>query len=127
MKRTIFIILTVVLLIAGVMTLAACDIFDIPENEGGGEAQIDNSVDLVDFIPSEDDDTQYIEGETYYTSKAVSLVTEVNGNYTTNRPFTLNKEDDTKRVYHGIYFYESDFFQVIYYKNINERNKIIFI
>ena len=78
--------------------------------------QIDNSVDLIEFSPVDDDDNIYIDGETYYTSTSVDLVTEINGNYSVNRPFVLDKDNDNKRIYRNIYFYEEDYIQVIYYK-----------
>ena len=92
--------------------LAGCSLFpSSSKTKDTGIPSIDNSKDLTP-VSSED-------GETYYQSAAIDLVTEVNGNYSTNRPFTLDEKDDTKRIYHQIYFYEEDYFQVLYYRNPN--------
>ena len=109
------------------LPLGGCDIFgdfgDGSSASGGssesGLPQIDNSVDLNEYTPTPDDDNEYIDGETYYTSTSVDLVTEIHGNYTIDRPFTLDETDENKRIYHNIYFYEEDFFQVLYYKDVN--------
>ena len=122
-KKFLFVIITL-LLIINVTALVGCDTLGLFEDSDGEIPKIDNSVDLKEFTPTVDDDTVYIENETYYTSISVSLVTEVNGNYTTNRPFTLDKENENKRIYHDIYFYAGDFFQVLYYKNVNDLGEL---
>ena len=76
---------------------------------------IDNSKDLTQFNPDLNDDS-YESGEEYYTSKAINLVTEIRGNYSQNRPFILDKTDDTIRIYKNIYFYQEDYFQLLYTK-----------
>ena len=88
---------------------------------------VKNSEDLEAFSPSAGDDTEFLEGETYYTSKSIDLVTEVNGNYTIDKPFTLDKNNENKRIYHNIYFYVDDYFQIIYYKNINQLGTVFAI
>ncbi|MBO5286219.1 MAG: hypothetical protein J6B16_04915 [Clostridia bacterium] len=128
MKKFLFIILALLFSISTTV-LIGCDFLGDDGNGGGNGGsndlpQIDNSVDLDTFTPPVDDDNAYIDGETYYTSKSVSLVTEVNGNYTTGRPFTLDTTNENKRIYHNIYFYEEDFFQIIYYKNLNDLGVI---
>ena len=83
------------------LPLGGCDIFgdfgDGSSASGGssesGLPQIDNSVDLNEYTPTPDDDNEYIDGETYYTSTSVDLVTEIHGNYTIDRPFTLDETD----------------------------------
>ncbi len=80
--------------------------------------QIDNSKDLKEY------DVESAENEKYYTSSAIDLVTEIHGNYSTKRPFVLDENDETKRIYRDIYFYEGDFFQIIYYKDINKLGTI---
>ena len=94
------------------------------DSSSGGIPKIDNVLDLKEYMPTPDDDNEYLEGEKYYTSTSTDLVTEVNGNYSIDRPFTLDKENENKRIYSNIYFYEDDFFQVIYYKNINALGSI---
>lgn len=127
MKKLLSYLITALLLLLLCFSLAACDMFkDIGGDDEGEEGlpQIDNALDLDTYLPTPDEDGQYTEGEDYYTSKSVDLVTEVNGNYTTARPFTLDKDDESKRIYRNIYFYEEDFFQVIYYKKFGDLGKI---
>jgi len=123
-KKFAFILASLLMLTSGV-SLVGCDIFgDSSEKDDSSFPQIDNTVDLDEFSPLPDDDTEYLEGETYYTSAAIDLVTEINGNYSVDRPFTLDKEDENKRIYHNVYFYAEDFFQVIYYKDITKLGEI---
>ena len=130
MKKILFTLLSLLLVIA-TSIFVACD---IPGSSNGGNGensgddgkipQIDNSVDLGIFTPPADDDNSYIEDEKYYTSTAIDLVTEINGNYTVDRPFTLDKDNQNKRIYNNIYFYVGDFFQIIYYKDIKDLGKV---
>ncbi len=126
MKRKFLYLILTLLLIINSIAFVGCDIFNDDGNDGE-LPQIDNSVDLSEFVPTAEDDNFYIEGETYYTSKSVDLVTEINGNYTTSRPFTLDKDNENKRVYHNVYLYEEDFLQVIYYKRHGDLGQLYVI
>ena len=125
MKRVWTSLLATLFLFASVISLVGCDVFDTSDDGGDEEfPKIDNAVDLNEYTPTQDDDNEYIEGETYYTSTALDLVTEINGNYTVDRPFTLDQENENKRIYRNIYFYVGDFFQVIYYKNVKDLGSL---
>lgn len=125
MKKKLFYFLAVLLvLISGVM-LVGCDIFaDIGDN-GGEIPVIDNTVDLEVYTPEVGDNLP--DGEVFYKSVSVDLVTEIHGNYRTDRPFTLDSENENKRIYRNIYFYEDDFFQVLYYKDPNDLGALFAI
>ncbi|MBR2974878.1 MAG: hypothetical protein IKC47_03955 [Clostridia bacterium] len=123
MKNKLLCLLLATAMLLSMLLLAGCDIFNIPDDDDDQFPQIDNSVDLKEYAPTPSDDV-YVEGETYYTSNAVHLVTEVNGNYTVNRPFTLDKDNVNKRIYSNVYLYEEDFVQVIYYKDFNDLGKL---
>jgi len=128
MKKKFLVLIMTLMLLISIFGLVGCDALDLfDDEEGAGIPQIDNSIDLQEFTPATDDDTVYIENETYYTSASIDLVTEVNGNYTINRPFTLDKNNTNKRIYHNIYFYEDDFFQVIYYKKVGDLGQLYVI
>ena len=100
----------------GILFLSSCDIFgDNIELNENGVPNIDNALDLEEYTPTTYDDLS--ESESYYTSKHLNLVTYINGNYSINRPFTIDEEDESKRIYRNIYFYVEDYFQLIYYKN----------
>lgn len=118
MKNLTKIFLIAFLLLFASISLFGCDFLEDLEDDEQNIPKIDNSIDLTEFSPTTDDDTEYLEGEKYYVSTAVDLVTEINGNYTIDRPFTLDEQNENKRIYHNIYFYEGDFFQVIYYKDV---------
>lgn len=122
MKRKLLTFVATVLLLVNGLSFVGCDLYgDFNEEKGGEELpQIDNAADLKEFTPTEGDDSPYLEDQTYYMSEAIDLVTEINGNYTVDRPFTLDEEDENKRIYHNIYFYVGDFFQVIYYKDVTD-------
>ena len=124
MKRKFLGFIAALMVFASGLTFAGCDLFGDDGDDGGEPPKIDNEVDLDEYTPAPDDDSDYQEGETYYTSAALDLVTEIHGNYTIGRPFTLDKEDENKRVYPNLYFYEEDYFQVIYYKNANTLGEI---
>ena len=36
----------------------------------------------------------------------------------------VDKEDENKRIYHNIYMYEEDFFQVLYYEDVNALGEV---
>ena len=114
MKR---IICLIALTVALALTLTGCDIIglldDLASGGPGGLGDldglyddsietIDNSKDLTEYHPDLRDDT-YVPNEDYYTSKAINLVTEIRGNYSYDRPFILDKTDDTLRIYKNIY------------------------
>ena len=103
--------------------LTGCDFLSNNTKNNSTTPTIDNS-DISVYTPSANDDQEYEEGKTYYTSSKLDLVTEVNGNYCTTRPFTLDENDSTKRIYHNIYFYVEDYFQIIYYQNVKKLGKI---
>ena len=126
MKKKFLFLVTAFLLIINVMALVGCT-FDDGDSDDSGLPKIDNSVDLNTFTPTVDDDTIYREDETYYTSKSIDLVTEINGNYTTSRPFTLDKDNANKRIYRNIYFYVEDFLQVLYYKKFGDLGRLFVI
>ena len=119
MKKKLFSVIVALLVIISGVAFTGCDFLkNSNDNDDNKLPQINNTVDLKEYIPTPDDD-QLISGETYYESRAVDLVTEINGNYSIDRPFTLDKENENKRIYHNIYFYVEDYFQVLYYKDVN--------
>lgn len=126
MKKLFLSFIAISLMLLTTFSLIGCDLSSDKNNdtEEEGLPQIDNSVDLKEFTPSLDDDNTYLEDETYYTSSSVDLVTEIHGNYTVDRPFILDKENENKRIYHNIYFYVDDFFQIIYYKKVTDLGTI---
>ena len=67
--------------------------------------KIDNSTDLVTYT-----DENMGEEEQFYTSKKLSFVSSINGFYSVDKPFTLDKSDDSKRIYDDIYLYIDDYF-----------------
>ena len=62
--------------------------------------------DLVEQKTQSTDEQQ----TTYYISNKYTLITEINGYYSTNRPFCLDKNDDNKRIYDDVYLYVDDMF-----------------
>lgn len=128
MKRKFLFLIMALLLVINAFALASCGILGSPDGGDDEELpQIDNSVDLKEFSPAVDDDNVYVDGETYYTSISVDLVTEINGNYSVDRPFVLDKENENKRIYRNIYFYVEDFIQVLYYKKLGDLGKLFVI
>ena len=130
MKKKFLFLIMALLLVFNAFALAGCDLLgssDDGDDDGGELPQIDNSVDLNEFSPTIDDDNIYIDGETYYTSTSVDLVTEINGNYSTNRPFVLDKNNENKRIYRNIYLYVEDFIQVLYYKKFGDLGQLFVI
>lgn len=133
MKRKFLFLIIALLLVFNAFALAGCDFLGLLVDDDGGDddsnklPQIDNSVDLIEFSPVDNNDNIYIDGETYYTSTSVDLVTEINGNYSVNRPFVLDKDNDNKRIYHNIYFYEEDYIQVLYYKKLGDLGQLFVI
>ena len=70
--------------------------------------KIDNSTDLQ--TPTEEESAELDDTKTYYNSKYLNLVTEINGSYRIDRPFTLDENDESKRIYDNLYLYEDDLF-----------------
>lgn len=128
MKRKILSLLTALLVSVNGAALVGCDMLGGSSSSRGGNSgsngngdggipQIDNAVDLNTYTPTTDDDGICVEGESYYTSSSLMLVTEIHGNYSIHRPFALDAEDESKRIYHNVYFYADDFFQLLYFKS----------
>lgn len=118
MKKKIlnYLLIFACIIACGIFTSGCLDMF------GGGE--INNSYDLVSTTPN---DERAEDGKEYYTSKKLNLVTEINGSFKVGREFTLDENDENRRVYDDIYFYEDDFFKMdvsnsskIYYELENE-------
>lgn len=124
MKKKIVGLLAMATILCSGLALASCNGFGDFSGSDSEFPQIDNAVDLNVFTPATDDENTYLENETYYTSKSVDLVTEIHGRYSISRPFTLDKDDANKRIYHNIYFYEEDYFQVLYYKDVNALGSV---
>lgn len=132
MKRKFLSVAVTFLVLLNGLSFAGCDAFDNPNNNNNNNnnndeseiPQIDNTVDLIEYTPTADDDNEYLENETYYKSASIDLVTEINGNYTTGRPFTLDSDNENKRIYHNIYFYKEDFFHVLYYKKADDLGSL---
>lgn len=124
-KKLLCLFMSVFMLICG-NCLVGCDFLDGLLGDGdddGGDnepPQINESIDLNEFTPTPDDTDYDYSGDTYYTSAQTDLITEIHGKYTIDRPFTIDSTNNKKRIYRNIYFYEEDFFQVLYYKTINQ-------
>ena len=55
-----------------------------------------------------------VEGqEGYYTDGELVFCTEIRGSYRADRPFTLDAENESLRVWDNMYLYEYDYFQLI--------------
>ena len=115
-KRIISFVLAFVIFFPLSISLSGC--FDFLNTKTEMLPQIDNSTDLIEYTPTEDDG-EYDTEKQYYKSNSLDLVTEVHGNYSTNRPFVVDENDENKRIYQNIYFYVDDYFQLIYYKNVH--------
>jgi len=89
--------MTLVLMLPLIMVLSACTWFGDSNDLVG--PYIDNEYDLED-----------VGEEELFMSKQLNLVTEINGSYKIDRAFRLDYEDENKRVYDDLYFYEDDFF-----------------
>ena len=109
-KRLPFIAVAIFTLLL-TLTLSACDfIFD-----SDGDSEGDGVEELTEYTPKAGE--FFREGESYYKSNKIALVTEIYGKYTFSRHFYLDAEDESKRIYPNIYFYEEDFFQLLHYKD----------
>ena len=129
MRKILSVLAVLAIATALSLSLTSCDLLgalgDLGGTGGAGGLgglyddsieSIDNSKDLIEFVPGLEEDN-YAPDEDYYLSKAIDLVTEIRGNYSIERPFMLDESDDTKRIYKNIYFYEEDYFQLLYFKN----------
>lgn len=131
MKKTISLLLALLLLAGTMMLLVGCDFLldldnDNDDDDDGKLPVIDNTTDLSQTTVSPEE-MGYVENQTFYESQSIDLVTEIYGNYRIDRPFTVDQKDQNKRIYHNIYFYEEDFFQVIYYKDVTKLGRIFAI
>ena len=55
-----------------------------------------------------------VEGQAgYYTDPSLVFCAEIRGSYKSNRPFTLDSENENLRVWDNVYLYEYDYFQMI--------------
>lgn len=126
MKKKFLCLFMALFMLTACNALVGCDglfggLGDGDDDGGGSEPpQINESIDLNEFTPTPDDTDYDYSGDTYYTSAQTDLITEIHGKYTIDRPFTLDSANNKKRIYRNIYFFEEDFFQVLYYKNINQ-------
>jgi len=95
-KRTLLSTLFFVLITVFVFSLSAC------ENLGGKLNIFDNK----NITPVENQ-------EGYYTDSNLAFCAEIRGSYKSNRPFTLDAQNENLRVWDNIYLYEYDYFQMI--------------
>lgn len=78
-------------------------------------------------------DLEETDKDNYFTSKSLSLVTEINGSYTIDKPFTIDKENTNKRIYDNLYLYQYDYFFMISsdYKDIwcklSDKNDLLYL
>lgn len=116
MKRIFFIIFALFVL---TLAISSCDLGILgSEGVSGGGVNIpviDNTLDLDQYVPPVSDtevpdDTE--KKDDLYTSKALFLVTEVMGSYSTDRPFSLDPTNENLRIYDDLYLYEGDYFAV---------------
>lgn len=105
MKKKIFIFVMACFLILPTLVLFGCGTSTATKWVG---PKIDNAIDLVEVDDSEVESPA--EEETYYKSKSLQLVTEINGSYRVDRPFTVDENDEYKRVYDDLYLYQYDSF-----------------
>lgn len=90
-KALIFLILALALILSG------CSLLGLP-----GDISFDND----DIIP--------VDGmEGYYIDSDLAFCAEIRGSYKSDRPFTLDDEDESLRVWDNLYLYEYDYFQLI--------------
>ena len=91
-------LVTILLLLITIFSfsLTACDIM------GGKSKNFDNK----NITPVENQ-------EGYYTDSNLAFCTEIRGSYKSNRPFTLDEQNENLRVWDNIYLYEYDYFQMV--------------
>ena len=116
-KRLKFLSLALIIALA-VLALSGCELSDLFSGggSGGGGGEPIEDIPAV-YTPTADEATGYPSGYTYYTSEALKLATEVHGNYSIGRAFTLDSENEKIRVYKSLYLYEEDYLQVLHYKD----------
>lgn len=88
------------------LILASCD-FSGGNISNDTTISINNSIDLEVYTPNSNLES---DENTYYISKQLVLVTSINGSFKVDRPFTLDENDENKRIYDNLYFYEKDYF-----------------
>lgn len=106
-KKGFWSLLVLALMLPIASLLTACFGGGLPA--GWVDVQIDNQYDL-----------EQTEQDQVFTSKGMDLVTEINGSFTVGRPFVLDANDEYKRIYKNIYFYQYDYF----YMNANDYDYI---
>ena len=110
-NKVLYLIFAILFILPSVFVMSGC--FGSGTAGGNGYTpSIDNTTDLIDYTPSQGEN-QYGEDDELYTSKYLNFVTEINGYYSTNKPFEIDSENPNLRIYDNIYFYEYDFFQMM--------------
>lgn len=109
MKKFLLCISVCLLIAVSIFMLAGCEF----PGTGGGSGQIpDYNADIEEVAP-ENITVEHFEpqeGETYYTSKGLSLMVSVNGAFLSLDYFSV---EGSLRVYDNLYFYEKDYFYAI--------------
>ena len=95
-KKSLLVTIHLLLLTVFAFSLTACD------NIGGKSTNFDNK-----------NITQVENQEGYYTDSNLAFCAEIRGSYKSNRPFTLDAQNENLRVWDNIYLYEYDYFQMI--------------
>ena len=112
MKKNLFVISLALLLI--VPFFVGC--FSATGTGGGASnksiPKIDNATDLKTYQPSTDE-PEYGDDEKYYTSKRLNFCSEIMGYFSTDKPFTVDKDNENNRIYDNLYLYEDDYFYII--------------
>ena len=103
MKKTVIILFLALL----ALNLFGCDMLFGPSS--------DENFDNSSIIPVENQ-------EGYYTDDKLSFCAEIRGSYKSDRPFTLDAENENLRVWDNMYLYEYDYFQII----VNESPTIFY-
>ena len=122
-------------LLAGLLAAAFCvgcsDGGSLGGSGGNGSIpNIDNTNDLQTYTPPAGEVIE--EEKEYYTSKALSFISCINGYYSIDRPFTLDETNEYKRVYDNVYLYEYDYFYMDYdlkdnYCNLSDQTDLEYV
>ncbi len=64
-------------------------------------------------VINNDTDLEATDDDNLFTSVGLDLVTEINGSFTANKPFSLDSGNSNKRVYDNLYLYQYDYFYMI--------------